>query len=126
MQRRTFIALAATVPFAGCLGGGSDGVSAEITAAGDMEDTLSPSFSASEGDEYEVTVIAGPDGAAVSLMPEEGEGGLGPDDTEAEDIGWGWHLDPDEEINETVEIREDEDHVFWITQGEAEVEAEPA
>lgn len=129
MRRRGFIALAATIPFAGCgMLGGDDGVSAELDAESeDPDDWFSDTFSVSEGDEVEVTIEAGSNGAEVSLMPEEAETGMAADDpidNGAEDIGFPWFLDPDEEITDTVEIRRSEDHLFWITQGQAEVEAE--
>lgn len=129
MHRRGFIALAATVPFAGCgvLNGSDDSVSASLDATtGDMNDMLSSTFSASEGDEVEVHIEAGPDGATVSLMPEEAQTGMGGDDPVGngpEDIGFPWFLDANEEITDTVTIRRSEDHLFWITEGQAEAEA---
>lgn len=130
MERRGFLALAAIVPFAGCgvLGSSSGGVTASLDATtGDWDDLLSDTFSVSEGDEVEVTIEAGADGAVVSLMPEEAQTGMSGGDSlddGPEDIGFPWFLDPDEEIQDTVEIRRSEDHLFMISEGQAAVEAE--
>lgn len=130
MNRRAFVAIVASVPLAGCgaLSSDGDGVSASLDATtGELEDAMSGTFSASEGDEVEVRIEAGSDGAVVSLMPEEAETGMSGDesvDEGPEDVGFPWSLDADEEITDTVEIRRDEDHLFAISEGQADVSAE--
>lgn len=133
LSRRGFLATSgsgAVAVLAGCTSSGGDGVSASLDAdSSDREDHLSETFAASEGDEFEITIEAGENGADVSLMPEEGQTGMSGDDPideGADDIGFPWFLDPDEEVTETVEIRRDGDHLFWITAGQAEVSAERA
>lgn len=84
-----------------------------------MSDYVSDAFSAEEGDEYDITIEAGGDGADVGVIPQE-EDGI----TFGDQVGWGWSVEPDETIEETIEIEEDDDYVFMISAGSAEVEAE--
>ena len=126
MKRRVFIALVASVPLAGCgILGGSDGVSDSLDATSeDFSDWVSESFDASEGDEIDVTIEAGGEGAYVTLGPEE-------DSVDEEDMMGGhqvevaeWEVDPDESVSDTVEIEEEDTYVFTIWDGTADVEAE--
>lgn len=115
---------ASAVAVAGCgFIGGDDGISDSIEAD-DPESFVSEGMDASEGDEVEVTIEAGSSGAQVGFVPEEDEVSVGAGDGGADDIGFGWWLEEDEEHTETVEIDEDETWVFLITQGSADVEAE--
>jgi len=138
LRRRQFLAAGATATVAvvaGCSdsddgddgsGGGSTGVTASLDATSDdQQDRFSATFAASESDEFEIRIEAGSNGADVSLMPQEATTGSSSEGG-PEDIGFPWFLDADEEITDTVEIRRDEDHLFWITAGQAEVEASPA
>ena len=126
MRRRSVLALVASVSLAGCGGilGGGSGVSASLDASSeDFEDYVSDSFDADAGDEVEVTIEAGGDGADIVLVPEEDEVG-------GDDLFDGplheeyWDLDADEEVTDTVEISEGDSYVFMIQAGSADVEAD--
>ena len=130
MQRRGFIALAATIPFAGCgmLGGSDDGVSASLTADSDQPaDVFSEPFEAEAGDEFEITIEAESDGASIWLAPSEYE--VSSDDLMEDDdetIDWLWEVGPDEEISETIEIEVSDEYTFSAWEGAADVEASQA
>ena len=106
MDRRTYIALTATmaVPLTGCLG--SDPVFDELLQEGE-----SGTFDAEAGDELEVTVASGEDGVTASVEPPT-------------DDGWEWTLDEDEETSETIEITEDGEHTVSVSAGSAFITVE--
>ena len=53
-------------------------------------------------------------------MPQEGQTGTS---TGFEDVGYYWEIGPDEQLTDTVEAREDEEYLFIISEGSADVEA---
>lgn len=141
MKRRAFGALLVSIPLAGCgmLGDGDDGtggggggggdgsVSATLDATSeDLADYMSSSFDRNAGDELEVTLEAGENGAYISLLPEEdsvsSEDMFDSDDSQL-DVEV-WDLDSDEEVTDTVEIPDDDTYVFLIWEGSGTVEAE--
>lgn len=141
MKRRSFIAVTATIAIAGCTGSddgeddpsssGADGKLVDETLEQPEDeqnwfDAFSDSFSASEGDEIDVTIdsteadtipdyAGGGEGVVVVLMPEEDEVSIGDDDTALDETYW--ELDDGEELHETIEISEDDDYLFWLQFG---------
>jgi len=105
MNRRSFIAVAAVVPLAGCLG--SDPLFDELLEAGE-----SGSFEAEAGDELDVAVAAGEEGVEASI---DGDGGEG---------SWEWSLGEEEETEETIEIPADDTYTVAVEQGSAFITVE--
>ena len=115
MRRRSFIALTGAVAFAGCLGD-DDQLFAEDVEAG--ESAAYPTFEVSAGDELEVTIEAGGDGANAGISATQLDG---------IDEGvnwWGWEADSGEELTDTIEIVEDDEYTVWINEGDASVTIE--
>ena len=116
MRRRSFIALAGAVAFAGCLGDNNNQLFAEDVEAG--EGALYPAFEVSAGDELEVTIEAEDDGANTGISATQFDG---------IDEGvnwWGWEPDPGERLTDTIEIVEDGKYTVWINEGSASVTIE--
>lgn len=116
MRRRSFIALTGAVAFAGCLGDNNNQLFAEDVEAGEGE--LYPTFEVSAGDELEVTIEAGDDGAYTGISATQFDG---------IDEGvnwWEWEADPGEELTDTIEIVEDDNYTVWINEGSASVTIE--
>jgi hypothetical protein len=117
MKRRTFTALGGAVLLAGCIGGGDGALFDRTVEAG--EETY-PSFGASEGEELRITISAGEDGANTGVSATQLNG---------IDEGvnwWGWELDADEEVTDTIEIVMDDEYTVWINEGQADVTVENA
>ncbi len=106
MDRRTFIALTAVVPLAGCLG--SDPIVDELLEAGE-----STTFEADAGDELDVTVASGDDGVVASIEHTSGDGER-----------WEWELGADEEESGVIEIGQDGEHVVAVEDGSAFITVE--
>ena len=115
MKRRSFVALTGVVALAGCLGG-DDQLFEEDVEAGETE--AYPVFEASEGDELEVTIEAGDDGANTGIAATQLDG-------INEGVNWwGWEVNPGEERTDTIEIVEDDEYTVWINEGDASVTVE--
>lgn len=111
----TGVALAG-VGLAGCSGGGGGGGS-KFDGTVEQGELYDP-FEAEEGDTLDVTIEAGDDGASVGVTPTEGEASFG------DDVGWGWTLDPGEEVEDEIEIDADDDYSVWASEGSADVTVE--
>lgn len=125
MKRRSVIAAGAMAALAGCSAiGGSSGISTSLdTNSNDPQDFFSGSMSASEGDEVQITIEAGSEGAEIGFIPEEASVDSG-DMMGGHQIGWDWSVDAGETETETITIDEDDSYVFMIVQGSADVSAE--
>lgn len=117
MRRRKFAVLAATAITAGCLDtGGSNTLFDNEVEPGN----LYSSFEASDGDELQVRIEAGENGANTGVSKGELDG---------IDEGvnwWGWDVAPDEEMTDTIEIVESDQYTVWINEGTARVTVESA
>lgn len=105
MDRRSFIALAAVIPLAGCLG--SDPLFDEL-----LEEGETGSFEADAGDELDVTVAAGEDGVDAGIQHDGGEG------------SWEWSLGDEEEAEETIEAPADGEYTVSVEAGSAFITVE--
>lgn len=65
-------------------------------------------FQASEGDEFDVYLEAGDDGAQVSVTPLDAP-------------GWGWQVEENEEKEDTFEIEESGEHRIYVARGSASI-----
>ena len=100
MDRRTFVTLAAAVSLAGCLG---DDPSVDTL----LETGESTSFEAEEGDEIEVTIAAGENGATATI------------EHRGDADRWEWTLGDEEEETETITIPADGEYVVTVEDGSA-------
>lgn len=113
MKRRVFTALAGTTLLAGCIGGDDTLFEGDVEPGETYE-----AFEASEGDELAVTIEAGADGANVGISATELDG------IEEGENWWGWELEPDEGLEDTITIVESGEYTVWINEGEATVTVE--
>ena len=116
MNRRTFIALAATLPVAGCtyIGGDSAVVEAHLDAEDDPV-----RFETMEGARFDVAVKAGEEGAEVRIassmeLDERSRDRAFPDVA--------WQYDPGEERFEVLKTDVDGESGVWVADGSAHVE----
>lgn len=113
MKRREFTALAGATLLAGCIGGDDALFDGEVEPGETYE-----AFEASEGEELAVTIDAGDDGANVGISAIE-LGGI-----EEGENWWGWDLDPEEQVEDTITIVESREYTVWINEGQASITVE--